>query len=427
MAKGKKILSQTGKFLGSAGKVLGNVSVASIAVTAVGAEAAYKGVKKTAIKSAEITARSSKKAAEKTGEGFVGLKGKVSDLGRRDMAAINNEVIRSDTRKGDDKIKRLYENELNQYLPKIDQYTLDSIYREWAKKLNEYILCSIFKNIIVLDETLKFQNGIKTKHEELKKAKAMVCIYHGIRSIQKDLDYLYFYLPLFLNEYDKQWLKTNILPYFENQDVSGTTFDSFENSFKYVCNTLFKHIGKIERKTNIIGTVIDRESKKFKEHLKEVGVVRLINPWIILSSADDLGNRMLPSLISDKNKRGAFQSFEDCIELWGTLLQDYLPPLILSAQKSTYSVISQIVDRDLHVFKNNNCDERKIKKSMLKRYLQLKVFQESEIYISSSSSIDEWGNEPDKIVRKYTYILKILSNKVQNIDFSLIFPFDMEE
>lgn len=441
MGRLSKTLKTAGKAIGETlDTVEANVAKAKTIIIGEGTRKAIgetldtaKSVGKTTTKKAKSAGKTITKRAKSVGKTITK---KTKSVGKKSEAVIGRGVkIESKTRNIAElkeqnwitpKINKKYKAEFKKYKNEIDNYTLESIYRLWSKKMNEYILFSLFGSFIILDERIQYHKNRSYKNIQDKKIHLIVHIFTGIKEIKAGLEDLYFYLPLYLNDYDEKWIKENLLLYLHNKDAIGSTFDNLGNSLKYACSTLLKYVGTIDRTAPIVDRVLERENMSLWEHAKDVGL-GIINPWAVLNRADDLANRIMPSFFNDRNKDLTIKSYQECFEKWDALMNKHLPPLIITIQKATYQTFSMINKRDLNIFIKNGDTADKIKIKLLKRYLQLKVLQEA-IVNESSNDIDPKNSDVgESNIVTYRDIVKMIYHKSNFIDYSFMVPLEWEE
>lgn len=320
------------------------------------------------------------------------------------------------------KISKLYQEEYSKYENEIENYTLQSIYKLWAKKLNEYILFSLFGNFIIFNKNLEYNSKHSYQNEDEERIQFMARLNWGVKGLKGWLENSSYYLPLYLNEYDEKWLKNYILPLIpgENQ-VLGSSFDRLGNSLSYICNNLLKYVDELERKTARVEMIILREKMTLGDHLKDLGL-SVINPWSLICRSDDILNRLVPNYVKDKNTEMVIHGYTNCKERWEKIIKRFLPPLIISTQKSTYIAFSEIIKRDLKYLKKCNRSTKDIKLELLDRYLKLEVLDQKEIKIG-----EKIENRSKNHITTYGKVVEKVYEMIEDLDFSFMIPLKWEQ
>jgi len=295
-------------------------------------------------------------------------------------------------------IKLVYNALYEKYNTNLEEYSLKSYYKLWAKQFNEYIVYLIFGDVIHANY---FINQNNTKEDKKTQIEKIIELYTQMQAIRFKLDYLSLYLPSYLNDYDKKWIEKYLANLMPGKQIIASSFDDFGRFINYIINNLSKYVAEIQRSVAVVERVLRNRNKSWWDKLIDIGPKGL-NPWFLAGQARNIAAEIIP-FITHEDEEKIKESGPMALNKLNTLNEVFLPPLILETNKHTYGAISNIISRDIKYFQNIK-DNKPIKDAMLKRYLKLKAIGFKPLEINGNLSVRD--------------IIENLFSKIKNMDYS---------
>ena len=340
----------------------------------------------------------------------------------RNVSDVNEENFKLSPDCISDSAVNSYKRQLSLYEKRINDFTIDSIYHNWARKLNNHILFYLFGNIFTVRKRItETSNEQSCSIDQEKKINLLINIYYASISLKKYYEYIQMYLPYYLNSYDEKW-KTGVLKQMSNG--SDVSFHYLDFSINYVCNTLLRRISEIERILARLDSIIARQGLSFIDHIKDIGP-SLLSPLTYILKADDIVNRISPSLINDKEKDRILKSYDKCREKFDDIYNQVIPLLINTVNENTYILFSRIIDRDFSIIAKHNIPTRNVKEAQFKRFLQLSEIQKVQFDLYRSHEIKDSNGTCVKST--YEKVIQEIYSQAKAMDFSPLVPIEMED
>lgn len=265
----------------------------------------------------------------------------------------------------------MYNIHYEKYKKTLEEYNLKTYYKIWGKQLNEYILYTIFGDIIKAAHSIKYHDSVTYQKSEERELYKIVTLYLEIQVIKNKLEYSSFHLPSYLNTYDEDWLKSKILSQQIKKQITGSTFDNLGRQINYVISNLLRNVGEIERAVSKIEIVLQKLHMTLWDRLKEISITRAINPYYLITQTPNIAAGIVPNIVTDPDVAKIKSYGPKALNRFEYLHEVLLPPLIKEVNKATYQTISDIISRDLKLV-TKNVDQ--IKEEVFKRYLKLHTY-----------------------------------------------------